>query len=330
MLNGRLVESRFESRCLEGNVLGDPVVRDVIVYLPPGYDDTKRFPLVLMLPAFAATHRSALGFDPWKPNTVETLDAQITHGECPPIILALPDCMTRWGGSQYVDSTATGRYQTYLADEVIPHLDANFRTIPDREARGVVGRSSGGFGALRLAMDRPDVVSAVASHAGDAAFDVSMRPMLTRAAIAIDQAGGLRPFAERVATEGPKGPFDFDAVCVLASSAAYAPVDGPAPHCELPFDTRTATINASWERWLANDPLVRAASSADALRQMKGVFLDAGETDEHGLQFAARALADALSSAGAPVEHEEHPGGHRGTSWRYGVSLPKVARLLSH
>ncbi|HJL50142.1 MAG TPA: alpha/beta hydrolase-fold protein, partial [Polyangiaceae bacterium LLY-WYZ-15_(1-7)] len=244
MLHGRIVESRLESAVLKDNPLGDPHVRDVLVYLPPGYDEgDARYPTVTMLPGFAATHRSVLGFSPWKPNTVERFDAQIVAGECPPAILVLPDCMTRWGGSQFVDSAATGAYQTYLAEEVLPHVDATFRTIPKREARAVVGRSSGGFGALRLGLDRPDVVAVVGSHAGDAAFDVSMRPMLLPAAIAIAAAGGLEAFAERVVDGGPRGGMEFDGVFVLASSAAYAPEPAaPAPHCALPMDLRTSEL----------------------------------------------------------------------------------------
>lgn len=330
LLAGRLVESIFESQCLSGNPLGDPTRRSVIVYLPPGYDETTRYPLVLMLPAFAATHRSALGFDPWKLNTVERLDRQIRDGECEPCILALPDCMTRWGGSQYVDSTGQGRYQTYVADEVIGHLDATFRTIPTRDGRAAVGRSSGGFGALRLAMDRPEIVSAVASHAGDAAFDVSMRPMLTRAAIAYDQAGGLPSFAKALSERGPKGAFEFDGVFVLASAASYGSWVDAFPHCEVPMNPRTgALVTDRWSEWLENDPVERIVAQADALRSMTTIFVDAGETDEHGLQFAARSLADRLAKIGANVVHEEHAGGHRGTSWRYADSIPRMVRDLA-
>ena len=137
-----------------------------------------------------------------------------------PAILVLPDCFNRWGGSQFIDSTGTGRYQTYLADEVFAFVDAEFQTIPKREARAAVGRSSGGFGALRLGMDRPDVVSVIGSHAGDAAFEVSMRPMLTSAAIAIDLAGGLQRFAEEIPVAGPQNATQFDAIFVLAAGGS--------------------------------------------------------------------------------------------------------------
>ncbi len=328
MLRGRIERTRIDSRLLQGNRLGDPHVREVFVYVPPV--EHRRLPIVLLLTGFASTHHSVLGFNPWKPNTVERFERQVLAGECPPAILVLPDCMTRWGGSQFLDSPATGPYQSYLAEEVIPHVDAHFPTIPEREARAVVGRSSGGFGALRLGMDRPELVAALGSHAGDAAFDVSMRPMLTRAAIAIDRAGGLAAFCERVVDGGPRDAFEFDAIFVLASSAAYAPQpEGPFPYCALPFDPRTAELDpAVWERWLAQDPLRLVPERGKALGQMSLVYLDAGNRDEHGLHFAARLLDDALRQVGANVDFEEFDGGHRGTSYRYETSLPRLIGAL--
>jgi enterochelin esterase family protein len=303
----------------------------MLVYLPPGYDEAgPRLPVVLVLPGFASNHRSIVGFDPWKPNTVEAFDAQIVAGAAEKALLVLPDCMTRWGGSQFLDSEATGAYQTYLAEEVIPHVDRTFRTIPDREGRAVVGKSSGGFGALRLGMDRPDLVSAVGSHAGDAAFEVTMRPMLTSAAIAIAKASGLRAFAERVVEGGPRGAMEFDAVFVLAASAAYAPEPtAEPPHCALPVDLATGeVIPEIWSRWLAHDPLALIDSRAEALSRMRAIYLDAGDVDEHGLQFAARALEARLAAHGIPVVRHEFEGGHRGTSHRYAISLPYLISAL--
>ncbi|MCA9529672.1 MAG: alpha/beta hydrolase [Myxococcales bacterium] len=330
MLRGRLVRSVFTSGCLAGNRLGDPAQRSVLVYLPPEYDGARRFPVVVLLPGFASTHESMLAAGPWEQSVVDRFDRLIAERRSAPAILALPDCMTRWGGSQFLDSPATGRYQTYLVEEVLAHLDETFRTIPEAAGRAVAGRSSGGFGALRLVMDRPGYFGAVASHAGDAAFEVSMRPMLTTAAIALDRAGGLEAFAARLPDGGPATSAEFDAAFVLAASCAYAPEpDAPPPHCALPFDPRTAALRADvWERWLAHDPLVRVPDHAGALAALALIFLDAGSRDEHGLCFAARQLADAMTGAGVPVTFEEFEGGHRGTSFRYERSLPLLVAAL--
>jgi len=331
-MRGRLDVTLLDSRVLRDNPLGDPSERELLVYVPPGYDDEpeRRYPVVMVLPGFGSNHRSLVAYDVWKPNLVQRFERLLASGVCAPALLVMPDAITRWGGSQFVDSAATGRYQTYLADEIFPEVDRRYRTIPSREGRAVIGRSSGGFGALRLGMDRPDVVSAIASHAGDAAFEVSLRPMFTSAAIAYDRAGGVEAFSRRILDEGPSGR-DYDPLFFLAAAAAYAPEpDSPPPHAALPFDARTAELLPDvWRRWLAHDPVRRIDASASALRDMRLVFLDSGDADEHGLQFAARQLADAMRAVGVDVVHEEFPGTHRGTGSRFDESLPRLVAALA-
>ncbi len=329
-MRGRVEELRVDSGVLRGNRLGDPSVRELLVYVPPGYDEAPgRYPVVMVLPGFGSNHRSLVAYDLWKPNLVQRYERLLAAGAADPALLVMPDATTRWGGSQFLDSEATGLYQTYLAEEIVAEVDRRFRTIPRREARAVVGRSSGGFGALRLGMDRPDVFSVLGSHAGDAAFEVSLRFMFTSVAVAYEQAGGVEAFCARVAEEGPSGR-DYDPLFFVAAAAAYAPdLSAPAPHAALPFDPRTAEPRPDvWARWLAQDPVRRVDAAADALREMRLVFLDAGGSDEYGLQFAARQLRDAMERVGAPVEHQEHEGGHRGTSFRYDVSLPLLIGAL--
>ena len=326
---GEVVRTSHESRCLRGNPLGDPHVRDLYVYLPPEYDGKRRFPVVMLLAGFGSTNHSIAAWSPWKPNTIQRFDQLVSEKQCPPAILVLPDCFNRWGGSQFLDSPGTGLYQTYLAEEVFAFVDAEFKTIPDREARAVTGRSSGGFGALRLGMDRPEVVSVIGSHAGDAAFEVSMRPMLTSAAIALEQAGGLQAFAQEVPSAGPRGASQFDAIFVLAASGAYSPDPEAFPYARLPFELKTGSLREDvWREWLAQDPLSRIDGSAAALKTMSLIYLDAGNRDEHGLHFAARMLADALSAHQLCVHYDEFEGAHRGTSWRYETSLPHMIQAL--
>ncbi|MBW2460639.1 MAG: esterase [Deltaproteobacteria bacterium] len=332
-MRGRLAVTRIDSSLLRGNRLGDPAERDVLCYLPPGYDDSDmRYPTVMVLPGFGSNHRSMVGYDIWKPNLLQRYETLLAGGDAAPAILVMPDAITRWGGSQFIDSRATGPYQTYLADEVVAHVDEAYRTIPKREARAVVGRSSGGFGALRLGMDRPEIFSVVGSHAGDAAFEVTLRPMLLKAAISLDAAGGVRAFCERISDGGPKGR-DFDALFFIAAATAYAPDPDPgaeAPYAVLPFDPRTGELQPEvWARFVAQDPVVRAPACQDALRQLTLVYLDAGNEDEYGGQFAARKLDEVLRAAGANVHFEEFPGGHRGTSYRYEDSLPCLIEALA-
>ncbi|HEX5658182.1 MAG TPA: alpha/beta hydrolase-fold protein [Polyangiales bacterium] len=323
MLQGTVDRVRFRGAALAGNALGDPVERELIAYLPPSYATSeRRYPLVMVLPGFAATNSSLLNFKPWEPTLFERYEKLLARG-CGEAILVLPDCFTRLGGSQYVDAPAQGSYQRYLADDVLAFVDARYRTIASREARAIVGKSSGGFGALRMGFDRPERFAVIASHAGDCAFELTLRGRFTEVLPVYEKHGGPAAFLRALADRPPRGQSEFHALEMLALAHAYA--DG-----ELPVDPYSAElIPARWERWLAADPVVLAEpKSAKTLSDARLVFLDAGRSDEYGLQFGARILAGRLRSAGAAVEHQEFDGGHMGTAYRYDVSLPKVIAAL--
>ncbi len=332
-LRGRLETPILRSATLRGNVLSDPTEREVLVYLPPSYDETKprRFPVVLVLPAFGAGHRTLASFRLWDKNVFEIYEHLLQRAECVEAILVVPDAVNRWGGSQYLDSSATGAYQSYVVDEVVPFVDQLYRTVPTREARAIVGRSSGGFGALRIGIDRPEAFAAIGSHAGDALFETSLRPTFTTVATVLDREGGLGPFAERMRDAGPRGDADFEAIALLACAAAYAPSTTlPFPHCELPFDPATALpVPHAWERFLEQDPVQLLERFPGALGRASLVYLDAGNKDEHGLHFGARRLASLLRDRGVPLLHEEFDGGHRNTTQRFASSLPRLLEVLA-
>jgi pimeloyl-ACP methyl ester carboxylesterase len=328
-LRGRVVELEHESRVLVGNPLGDRTQRSVFAYLPPSYDGTARFPVVMLLPGFLSNHVSFLSWSPFEKNVVEVFDEQIARGESEAAILVMPDATNRWGGSQFLDSPATGLYQTYLAEEVLGLVDRELRTLPVPEARAVCGKSSGGFGALRLALDRPDAVCAAGSHAGDADFEVSFRPMFTNAAIAAQRAGSLARFLEGVVKGGPRDAMGFDLLFVCAASAAYAAErDASELLARICFDvTSGLPVPDVFRTCLTHDPLTRVTTGP--LPPLRGIFLDAGDRDEHGLQIAASKLRAALEARGAHVLHEVFEGGHRGTSHRYARSIPWLVALLA-
>jgi enterochelin esterase family protein len=332
-LRGRIEHPLLRSAALRGNVLGDPTEREVLVYLPPSYDETKprRFPLVVILPAFGAMHRTLASFRLWEKNVFEIFEQLLARAECVEAILVVPDAVDRWGGSQFVDSPATGAYQSYVVDEVVPFVDQLYRTIPKREARAIVGRSSGGFGALRIGIDRPDAFAAIGSHAGDALFEVSLRPTFTAVATVLDREGGLVPFAARMREQGPRGDADFEAIALLAYAAAYAPnMASPFPHCDIPFDVSTGLlIAAAWSRFLDHDPVALLERFPDAMRRASFVFVDAGNRDEHGLHFGARRVATLLRDRGVSIVHEEFDGGHRNTTSRFERSLPRLIDALA-
>ena len=330
---------RHQSRLLADNPLGDPAQRDVILLLPPSYEaaTARRYPVVLVLPGYGGTgwqlayHRSA-----WTAPFERRIGDAMRSGKVREAILVLPDCFTRYGGSQYVDSPAIGRYQSYLADELFAFVDATARTIPRREARAVVGKSSGGYGALVLAMQRPDVACAIAAHAADGAFELSYLRDLPKTVLALEKRGGIPAFLQWFDAQPMKGQHAFDVMSHLCCAAAWSPTArGPFGYgsgFDFPLHLLTAAVRDEvWSRWLAWDPvrMVDTAALRAGLGGLSALFLDAGLADEHNLQLATRQLAARLAQHGVACTHEEFEGGHYNTQYRYERSLAVVTAALA-
>lgn len=327
---GTVVCQHHSSRLLRDNPLGDPSDRDVFVYLPPGYDaEAPPLPCLLFLSGFAGTGEKFFGrllMDP----SISTVFDQLIAAGCPPFIGVFPDCMTSLGGSQYVDSPVIGPYASYLAREIRPFIEGRYRT---NRRWGALGHSSGGFGALHLAMNHPGAFEAVASHAGDMGFDLCYLGDLPRAVAGIQAAGGPGPFLERFWDTPDPGGDAFAAFNVLAMSAAYTSEVHPEldPPFPLPFDWRTGEVHFEvYRSWSAFDPLtqVQDKQRRAALSALRLLYLDAGSRDEHGLHLGLRRLVAALRGYGVPHVHEEFLGGHRNLSRRYAVSVPRVVAAL--
>lgn len=328
---GRVVLERFESAALKGNAPGDPAVRTLPVYLPPAYDEeaARRFPVCYVLSGFTGRGTMLLNDQAWVPPLDRRMDALIERG-CGEMILVLPDCFTRYGGSQYLDSTATGRYEQHLIGELVPWIDARYRTRAAREHRAIMGKSSGGYGALIQAMRHPDVFAAVASHSGDMYFDYCYRADVPRLCSALQAAGGLEPWLEGFYAARQKKHEDFAVLNMVAMSACYSPNPATPPYgIDLPCDLETGAFREDvWRRWLEHDPLHVLESRAEALRAMRLVYLDCGIKDEWHLHHGARLFARRLRQLGIAHEHQEFDDGHMNVGYRQDVSLPKIAAAL--
>jgi enterochelin esterase family protein len=168
---------RHESKVLKGNPLNDAHVRDLCVYLPPDYEASdKNFPVVYCLTGFTGRGKMFLNDSAFAPNLAQRLDKLIAENKIKPMIAVMPDCFTYYGGSQYINSSATGNYEDYLSEEIVPFVDENLRTINERNSRAVMGKSSGGYGALIMAMHHSDIFGLACSTSGDAYFEFCYFP----------------------------------------------------------------------------------------------------------------------------------------------------------
>jgi enterochelin esterase-like enzyme len=329
---GMLQVETITSKVLESNLPGDPHVRDLHVYTPPGYETGRqRYPVIWCLAGFTGRGRSLLNDAAWTPALNDRMDALIGTGRCQPAILALPDCFTHLGGSQYVNSEGLGRYEDYLVDELVPHVDARFRTLEDGGHRGIMGKSSGGYGALVLGMRHPDIFSAVACHSGDMGFEHCYKRDFGPAIRRIRKAGGLAEWLRQFQAQPRKRSEDFPALDAIAMAAAYSPnPEKPPCYCDLPFDIETGEPQHHvWERWLEHDPVEMVDRHERALRDLKLLFLDCGTEDEFFLELGARQLTRKLTALGIHHEYQEFEDGHMNIPYRYDVSLPKLTAALA-
>jgi enterochelin esterase-like enzyme len=326
---GRVETLKWKSEALAENALGDPSERELPVYLPPGYDEGGPYPVVYVLTGFTGRGRMLLNDEPWEETIAERMDRLIAQKKASPLILALPDCFTRLGGSQYLNSTATGRYQDYLVNEVVARVDESFRTLADRGARGVMGKSSGGYGALVMGFHHPGVFGAVACHSGDMYFDYCYRGDIPPTLDAVSKAGGLDAFLEEFLRKPRRETKDILAMNVVAMAACYSPNPDSKHGFDLPVDLETGELVAEvWERWLEHDPVRLLDRHADALRGLKLLFVDCGTTDEFHLHHGARIFTRKLRELGIEHHYEEFDDGHMKISYRYDRSLEMLSRAL--
>jgi putative esterase len=319
---------------LKGNPLNDPTARPLWVYLPPGCDAdaTRRYPSIYVIQGLTGQVDMWRNRQPFRPNFPELTDAQFAAGGAPLCILIYVDCWTSLGGSQYLDSAGTGRYHTYLCDEIVPWVDHHYRTLAEVRHRGIMGKSSGGYGAMVTPMLRPDLFGGLATHAGDALFELSyanefpksVRTLRDKYHSSYDEF--WKDFHSRPAFSKEGDAELLNDWCMAACYSADA--DGTV---RLPFDPQTGKqIPEVWERWL------RWGSGAHGFPTCRRAPLDAG--DLHRRWQTRRILARSRRGSLSP-----RAGGHRrdgrllelfdathdAIEYRYPIDVKYLAERLS-
>ena len=330
---GQVDEIELESEALRGNPLGDPHVRPLWVYTPPGYglQPERRYPAVYVIQGFAGQLDMWRNREALRPTYLEAIDELFASGEAPPCVVVLVDCWTSVGGSQFLDSPGTGDYHTYLCDEVVPFVDAGYQTDQRREKRGIQGKSSGGYGALITPMLRPDLFWATACHCGDSLFEACYLTDFPKTVRALrdEYEGSYDRFWSDVRTRpfGTKAS-DIDLLETWGYAACYsAEEDGTV---RLPFEVETGRlIDDVWQRWLEQDPVRMIPRHADTWRSMGAIWLDAGRRDEWFLDNGMVAVSRELERLGVAHTLELFDAGHMAIGYRYPRSLAFLASALS-
>lgn len=323
-MHGRTTTLTLESRALRGNPLGDPSSRPLLAWLPPGHRRGVRLPAVYFLHGFTGSVHSWSRFNAFAPTVPERIADLVAAGEVPAFLAVFVDGWTAFGGSQWLNSEATGRYRDYLVEDVVPFVERELGAIPAAGARAVVGHSSGGYGALVMGRHHPDVFGHLAAHAPDSGFEWSYQPDFPKAAAALQGTDPERWLGEALerARRSRLGGGDFPVLNTLAMAAAYSPRPGAPLGLELPFEPETCRLVPEvWARWLAHDPVRFVPEAIGAFRRLGSIYLDCGTGDEFQLRWGVRQVAAALAEGGVDFVHEEFEGGHGGNDHRFERSL---------
>ena len=323
-----------ESEVLRPNMLGDPSHRRVDVYVPASADGAG-LPLLVDLVGFTAGGPAHTNWQAFRENVPERLDRLIGEGLMPPVVVAFPDCFTRMGGNQYVNSASTGAWADFLTTEMLAAVEGRFGCGGARR-RGVFGKSSGGYGSIVHALDHADVWAAAACHSGDMAFELCYLPDMPDVlrALARNQASGgdgaIKAWWTKFESAAKPSDGAMKVVNILAMAAHYDPDPDAFLGLRLPVTTDTCEIIPErWANWLAHDPVVKLERQADVLRGLKALYIDCGASDQFNLVYGARRFHRRLDELGIAHRYEEFPDNHSAVDYRMDESLPFLAKALA-
>src|ERR1700722_1489135 len=296
---------KVHGTALEGNLEGDSIDRDVIVFLPPSYSKEKkrRYPVIYAL------HGYSIGAEQWthEIHVPQTIEGAFANGSREAIIV-LPDSKTIYNGSMYSSSATTGDFEKFIYHDVVAYIDAHYRTIPNRESRGLAGHSMGGYGASRIGMKHPDVFGALYIMS-----PCCMSPMSGGGPGPADQAKE-RAIAGEKKVAAAKSPADLAAQSPGFASAQFATAAAWAPNPKNPplyFDLPTKDGIPQPEivaKFAANAPLVFVDQYIGNLKQYRAISIDVGDQD--GLRIDAGKLNNILDNYGIANGFEIYSGTH--------------------
>ncbi len=299
--SGKVVSFVIKAKTLQ-NTGGEDPNRKVSVYLPPNYDQGgKRFPVIYYLHGF-------MGTDSISVNMKMILDRGISQHKIRPFILVIASQYTLYEGSFYSNSSLTGNWSDFTAKELVGYMDKNFKTIPNRESRGIGGHSMGGYGAIKMGMLFPDVFSSVyALSPGLLAFVKEFGPNSD----SYKELSKIKTHAELKKTYYPK--------VIVAVARAWSPNPSKPPfYCDVPFTYKGDSLrvdNSVLEKWNQNMPVYMVDQYADNLRKLKALKLDWGRNDASRFPIQCGMFSQRLENLG--IEHfaEEYIGNHVNKIW---------------
>lgn len=317
----------LDSDALKDNFLGDPARRRIDVFLPAG-ETGEGLPLLVDLVGYTAGGPAHTNWKNFGENVPDRAARLIAEGKMPPCAIAFPDCFTKLGGNQYINSAVMGRWEDFLVGEAVPFVERTFGCGGDGR-RGVFGKSSGGYGAIAHAMLHPDFWAAAACHSGDMAFEACYLPDFYGAIRAVEKKGSIKAWLEAFWSAPKVKGDDFHILMALAMCATYDPATDEPYGVRFPMTMDTAEIIPErWENFLKRDPVVMADTLGEGLKKLKALHIECGSVDQYNLVHGARRLHRKLEAMGVAHSYEEFDDDHSSIDYRMDVTLPLLVHAL--
>jgi len=318
-----------DSKVLASNKLGDPTTRTVDIYIPAGQDG-RGLPLLVDLVGFTGGGPAHTSWKNFAENVPERADRLIALGEMAPSVIAFPDCFTRLGGNQYINSAVVGRWDDFLLTEMVPTVERQ-TGCGGKGRRGVFGKSSGGYGAIVHALLHPEFWSAAACHSGDMGFEQLFFQDFPRVLRALAKYGGsIEKWIEAFESAKKTKDADVHILMGLAMAAEYDTDPDSFLGVRLPVDPQTCElIPERWANWMKWDPLTLVERHGHGLKELKLLYIDCGDIDQYNLVYGARRMHRRLIEIGVPHIYEEFPDDHNAVDYRMDRSLPLLSKALA-
>lgn len=302
---GKIIVEKIHSPALQ-NKGGENPVRSVTVYLPPNYDQTSnRYPVIYYLHGFSESDSSTIAsyhFD-------QLLNKAIATGKIRPTIVVLPNEHTLYRGSYNTNSSLTGNWRDFIAKDLVAHVDKHYRTIANKDSRGITGYSMGGGGAIKLGMLFPDVFSVV--------YGLSPGPLciVNELGATSESFRRVRQIKTRDELLNTRSLDDFLANALVAMGRAYSPNPNKPPfYCDLPFTYESDSLIIDYkvlELWSKNMPTEMVDEYIGNLRKLRAIKFDWGRNDEVAfVRIGSQMFSQKLQNSGINHYAEEYIGTH--------------------
>lgn len=314
---------------LKGNPLEDTYEREIAIYLPPTYfEGQKEYPVIYVLPGFSRNHLFLTQKNFLEKSLAELVEELIKNREIPEVVVVCIDCSTKYGGSQYINSIGSGNYADYFYMEVIPYIQENYKVKKEKTGRAIIGKSSGGYGALVSLITKPEIFTIAGVIAPDVGFEYCYLSFLPKCIEIYKKFGGISNFCNNYQNLYPKNADYMLALSLIAMANCYSPNLNNQFKLDFLCDDDNNFSYKIWEKWKKNDPLYLFDTFLSNIKLSKYITIKVGSHDEYNMHLGSRSLTAFLLKNKINHDFSEYDCEHSGSEYLFREILKQISCYL--